>query len=243
MSRTPDERLYSSGSRDSFYFHPMLRQLWRSGRRRLRLHQVRRRRDLHISPVFPTAIGESPPLTSGTISWSTAFRTPVRLPGGKTVNDQYGRLASQAVADEPLHPHFHRRQQGRCLAIRGRRNSSGPGEPSGYRDGSLANLQSQILTAYANFNEEFPLFNWYVVETDVTRYKNTGTHVVYDAGGPADGTPCGASVSYPTRVRNIHDRQIPGEYRRTVSVPTNLRVPGAVYCADADCMYSARLLD
>jgi len=28
----------------------------------------------------------------------------------------------------------------------------------------------------------FPLFSWYVIETDTTRYKNTGTHVVYDAG-------------------------------------------------------------
>ena len=40
----------------------------------------------------------------------------------------------------------------------------------------------------ANFNETFPLFNWYVVETDSTRYKTTGIHTVYDAGGPADGS-------------------------------------------------------
>ena len=60
------------------------------------------------------------------------------------------------------------------------------------RDGSLENLLVTDFTGTANFNETFPLFSWYTVETDVTRYKNTGTHVVYDAGGPADGTTqCG----------------------------------------------------
>ena len=58
-----------------------------------------------------------------------------------------------------------------------------------------------ISNGNASFNEIFPLFSWYVIETDSTRYKNTGTHVVYDAGGPADGTcsgnqlaPCGSSA-------------------------------------------------
>jgi hypothetical protein len=113
------------------------------------------------------------------------------------------------------------------------------------RDGSLENLLVTDFTGTANFNETFPLFSWYVVETDVTRYKNTGTHVVYDVGGPADqstftvgttsssctpsGTggypPCGAS----TIGKNLANTA------ETVSVPTNLRVPGAIYCANADC--------
>jgi len=62
------------------------------------------------------------------------------------------------------------------------------------RDGSLANLLATDFNGTTNFNETFPLFSWYTVETDVTRYKNTGTHVVYDAGGPADGSSsCGVS--------------------------------------------------
>src|SRR6185369_12214799 len=52
-----------------------------------------------------------------------------------------------------------------------------------YRDGSYSNFNSTDLAGFAGFNEVFPLFNWYVVETDSTRYKSTGTHVVYDAGG------------------------------------------------------------
>ena len=57
-----------------------------------------------------------------------------------------------------------------------------------FRDGSISNLNSTDLDGFAGFNEVFPMFNWYVIETDSTRYKNTGIHVVYDAGGPVDGS-------------------------------------------------------
>ena len=57
-----------------------------------------------------------------------------------------------------------------------------------FRDGSFSNFNSTDLNGYAGFNEVFPLFNWYVVETDSTRYKTTGVHVVYDCGWPTDGT-------------------------------------------------------
>src|SRR5205809_7985339 len=69
-----------------------------------------------------------------------------------------------------------------------------------FRDGSFSNFNHTDLAGNAGFNEIFPLFSWYVIETDSNRYTNTGTHVVYDAGGPADGTcggssaPCGSST-------------------------------------------------
>ena len=88
------------------------------------------------------------------------------------------------------------------------------------------------FTGTANFNETFPLFNWYVVESDVTRYKNTGTHSVYDAGGPADQTTCGNG--YPPCGNSTIGKFLANTVEQ-VSLPTNLRVPGAVYCADADC--------
>jgi len=100
-----------------------------------------------------------------------------------------------------------------------------------FRDGSYSNFNNTDLSGNAGFNEVFPLFSWYVVETDSTRYRNTGTHVVYDAGGPADGTctstsaPCGSS-NIAANLANTFE---------TVSVPTALRVPGAVYCDNADC--------
>ena len=48
MSRTPDERLYSSGSHDSFYWTQCYASLGDPGRGRLRLHQVRRKGSLQI---------------------------------------------------------------------------------------------------------------------------------------------------------------------------------------------------
>ncbi len=66
-----------------------------------------------------------------------------------------------------------------------------------YRDGSISNLNSTDLRGFAGFNEVFPIFNWYVMETDSNRYKNTGTHVINDAGGAADNTtPCGGGFGH-----------------------------------------------
>jgi hypothetical protein len=116
------------------------------------------------------------------------------------------------------------------------------------RDGSLENQGLTDFTGALNFNETFPLFSWYTVETDTTRYKNTGTHVVYDAGGPADGstiagtpcTPAGNSSGYPPCGASTIAKYL-ANTAETVSLPNgaggmpNLRVPGAVYCANADC--------
>jgi len=112
-----------------------------------------------------------------------------------------------------------------------------------YRDGHNANALVTDFNGVANFNETFPLFNWYVVEAEdsatATRYKRTGIHTVYDAGGPADGTtycgpgnggrPCGASTAY-NYLANTYE---------AVPLPADLSVPGAVYCASADCAAEA----
>src|SRR4029077_11313714 len=103
-----------------------------------------------------------------------------------------------------------------------------------FRDGSFSNFNNTDLSGNAGFNEEFPLFSWYIVESDSTRYKSTGTHVVYDAGGPPDGTcsattvPCGTSGNYLMMANTAEQIPLP-------TTPSNLRVPGARYCASADC--------
>ena len=102
-----------------------------------------------------------------------------------------------------------------------------------YRDGSISNLNSTDLEGFAGFNEVFPIFSWYVVETDSNRYKNTGTHVINDAGGPADSTTtcgngfpnCGTSALM-ANMANTSEK---------FSLPANLRFPGSVYCDKADC--------
>ncbi len=125
-------------------------------------------------------------------------------------------------------------------------NSDDPGIPLinttvRYRDGSLANNLATDFTGTANFNETFPLFNWYVVETDTTRYKNTGTHTVYDAGGPSDGSvscfnPANPTVNagYPQCGSSVIGNLMANTYENN-PLPALLAVPGSVYCPTADC--------
>ena len=57
--------------------------------------------------------------------------------------------------------------------------------------------------------------------------------MVYDAGGPADGSPCGPPLTAPCGNSNI--AQFMANTAEQVPLPQPLRVPGARYCASADC--------
>jgi hypothetical protein len=70
-----------------------------------------------------------------------------------------------------------------------------------YRDGSFSNTSLTDSSGTANFAELFPLFNWYVMESDTTRYKGTAVHVVVDGGGQPDTAGPYAGIlnsHYPT---------------------------------------------
>ena len=111
---------------------------------------------------------------------------------------------------------------------------SQPGEPGlplvatnvRYRDGSFGFFNNTDLDGYAGFNEVFPFLNWLVVETDTTRFKSAGTHVIYDAGGPADAFGGAAANGVTDGLANSIEQN---------SLPTDVRVPGARYCAHATC--------
>jgi hypothetical protein len=156
--------------------------------------------------------------------------TPVRLAGGKTV-DMKDIATSQWQANVYTRTFFDQNGDG----VSNLDANGNPAEPGlslvptniRFRDGSFSNFNSTDLNGFAGFNEVFPLFNWYVVETDDTRYKTTGIHVVYDAGGPADGSPscsngtngnakCGTSTIGQLMARTYEDLPLPG----------NLHVPG-----------------
>jgi len=235
MSRTPDERLYSSGTNDSFAFT-----------------------QCYVS--FGDADGEDFAFTKcnadGTFSLSglpngdwrvTVFdqwndmlvdglSTPVRLSGGTT---DLGQIAmNQWQANIYTSTFFDSNGDG----VR-QQDGTEPGlslvaTNIRFRDGSYSNFNNTDLSGNAGFNEVFPLFSWYVIETDTTRYKSTGTHVVYDAGGPADGTPClgsgGPAGSPPCGNSNI--AAFMANTAEQVPLPANLRVPGAWYCSTADCL-------
>jgi FtsP/CotA-like multicopper oxidase with cupredoxin domain len=112
-----------------------------------------------------------------------------------------------------------------------------------YRDGHSSNVLLTDPDGVANFNETFPLFNWYVVEPDLGRYKRTGTHTVYDAGGPADGSASCGTTSNGARKCGSTSTTAPYAFLantyEAIPLPADLSVPGAVYCATADCSAEA----
>ncbi len=70
-----------------------------------------------------------------------------------------------------------------------------------FRDGSFSNKLITDASGNATFDELFPLFNWYVMESDTTRFKGSAVHVVVDGGGKPDQSGNYAGVlnsKYPT---------------------------------------------
>jgi hypothetical protein len=106
-----------------------------------------------------------------------------------------------------------------------------------YRDGSIGFLNNTDLNGYAAWNEVFPFMNWLVVEPSSERYKPTSIHTVYDAGGPVDCSKQAANATPPLPCTNIAANLASTAVR--VALPSELRVPGAKYCDNADCPASA----
>src|SRR5579864_2425227 len=98
-------------------------------------------------------------------------------------------------------------------------------------NGKPLNTLFSDISGNSRFDETFPAFAWYSVESDTTRFRSTGVHVVNDAGGQVDGPTAGGGNGNTGPYQAILNSQ------ETFSVPTNLRVPGAVYCGpnDAQC--------
>ena len=189
MSRTPDERLYSTGTHDAYAFT-----------------------QTYVSLGSPDGadFAFAKCADDGTFTFTN-------MPGGDwriTVFDQWNDLILDGYTT-PVRVDTPTVNMGDVAVHQWRQNlytrtffdQNGDGvsqdnEPGltlvptniRYRDGSYSNFNSTDLNGFAGFNEVFPIFNWYVAETDSTRYKNTGTHVVDDAGGPVDGSPvCGTA--------------------------------------------------
>jgi len=102
-----------------------------------------------------------------------------------------------------------------------------------YRDGSVGFYNSTDSNGYATFNEVFPFMNWLVVETTSTRFKPTGVHAIYDAGGPVDGSAQAAALGVDGQSATA------AHLANTVAraaLPVDLRLPGAKYCTNADCL-------
>ena len=231
LSRTPDERLYSSGSHDAYYWSQCYVSFGDPDGEDFAFTKCASDGTFKLTNLPPgdwrvTVFDQWNDLLVDGLS------TPVGIVGGgQTV--KMGDIAStQWQADLYTRTFIDDNKDGIS-------QTSENGIPFAnvavrLRDGSLENLLVTDFTGTANFNETFPLFSWYTVETDVTRYKNTGTHVVYDVGGPADGSASCGTTGYPPCGTSTIGKFL-ANTAELVSVPTNLRVPGSLYCKDADC--------
>jgi hypothetical protein len=225
MSRTPDERLFSSGDNSSFSFSQCYVSFGDPDGEDFAFTKCNADGSFTLSGL-PNGEWRVTVFDQWNDMLVDGLSTPVGLSGGRTVN--MGQIATnQWQANLYTSTFFD--QNGNGI-----QDGSEPGlglvaTNIRFRDGSYSNFNNTDLFGSAGFNEIFPLFSWYVVETDTTRYKSTGVHVVYDAGGPADGTAGGGSSTVGHFMSNTVD-PVP----LPVS-PTDVRVPGALYCATADC--------
>jgi hypothetical protein len=233
MSRTPDERLYGSGSHDSFYWTQCYVSFGDPDGEDFAFTKCDDKGNFTLSGL-PQGSWRITVFDQWNDMLVDGLSTPVALGGGQTTN--VGEIATnQWQANVYTRTFIDDNGDGVS-------QSSEAGVPLinvtvRYRDGSLANNLGTDFTGTANFNEEFPLFNWYVVESDATRYKTSGTHTVYDSGGPADGTTgCGSTTNpgYPACGNSVIGKYLANTYDSN-PLPPSLSVPGAVYCADADC--------
>jgi hypothetical protein len=98
-------------------------------------------------------------------------------------------------------------------------------------NGKPVNTLLSDIGGNSRFDETFPLFAFYTVESDTTRFRGTGVHVVNDNGGQVDG---------PTPVGNGNTGPYQGvlNSKESFSLPSDLSVPGALYCGsnDAACL-------
>src|SRR6266478_1198466 len=237
LSRTPDERLYESGSHDSFYWTQRFVSFGDADGEDFAFTKCAADGTFTLTGL-PDGDWRITTFDQWNDQLVDGLSTPIRLDHTNPNSGKIGDIAAtqwqtnlytRTFMDDNKDGISQATEAGLGLlnvAVR-------------LRDGSLENLIVTDFTGTANFNETFPLFSWYTVETDTTRYKNTGTHVVYDVGGPADGTltTCGGPLpgaGYPPCGTSAIAKNLANTVEQ-VSLPTNLRVPGAVYCAGADC--------
>ena len=237
MSRTPDQRTYDSESYDNYSFT----QCWVS-----------------VGPADSEDFAIQPcVMTTDSNGKTHAVATFTGMPSGTfkmSVFDQWndimldGLVGTVEVGTGTTNKVFPVTQWRTNLYTRTFIDTDGSGVSSDtkpglalvntnirYRDGSIAFFNNTDLNGFAGWNEVFPFMNWLVVETSQTRFKPTWSHVVYDAGGPVDGSAQLTSASHTPgwSVSSIAANLANTDVR--VKLPTDLRVPGAKYCDNADC--------
>jgi hypothetical protein len=224
MSRMPDERLYSSGSYDANSYTQCYVSLGDPDDEDFAFTKCNADGTFTLSGL-PDGSWRITVFDQWNDLLVDGLSTPVALHGGQALN--MGDVGMQQWRAN-LYTRTFFDQNGDGVSQDSEPGLSLVSTNIRYRDGSYAFFNSTDLNGYAGFNEVFPFMNWLVVDADSTRYKQTGVHVVYDAGGPADGTPGGGTSTIADHLANTLESS-------TAHLPADLRFPGSVYCNDADC--------
>ncbi len=244
MSRTPDERLYGSGSHDSYSFTQCYVSLGDPDGADFAFAKCDGDGNFDLTGL-PAGNWKVTTFDQWNDQVVDGITTPVGMCDPGTTNHCKGIVDMGEMAVHQWQANIYTRTFF-DTDFSGVSTDSKPGlafvdTNIRFRDGSYSNFNSTDLNGFAGFNEVFPLFNWYVIETDSTRYKNTGTHVVYDSGGPADASsPDGnACAGSSTTSKPCGNSTIAANMANTYEpnpLPADLSIPGAVYCAEgADC--------
>jgi Bacterial Ig domain len=238
LSRSPDERLYSSGSRDSFAFTQCYVSMGDPDAADFQFVNCNADGTFTLTGV-PDGQWRLTIIDRWNDQIVDGLSTPAAVKGGNT-------LPLGDIATTQWHTNIYSRTYIDTQGTGVSDPMNDPGIPfaatnNRFRDGSMSNLNTTDPNGYAAFNEIFPLFNWYILDGYTTRYKQTGVHVVYDAGGPADspldpnatgpsGGKCTSTGGGKSAIAACFANS-----NETVSLPTALRFPGSIYCSDADC--------
>jgi hypothetical protein len=234
MSRTPDQRVYSSGSYDAYSFTQCYVSLGAPDSA-----------DFAFTKCNDDGTFEFLGIPAGNLrvtvfdQWNDllvdGLSTPITNTSGPQPGDSPGNRMEIPITQ------WRTNLYGRVFLDQNGDGVSQAGEPGlplvpfniRMRDGSYLGFNNTDLAGYAGFNEVFPLINWLVVDIDHARHKLTNIHVVYDAGGPVDGAGGGTSTIAAGFANTIESP--------TGKLPNDLRFPGSVYCSDADCIANNRL--
>ncbi len=148
----------------------------------------------------------------------------VNVAGGQTINVEYPEYTWQAHLWSNTYMD---------LNGNGIQDANEPGliqVPTRIRqsNGKFVNTLFSDVTGLSHFDETFPLFAWYNVESDTTRFRSTGVHTVNDAGGLLDGPPPlgnGRAGAYQGVLNSIEP----------FPLPSALQYPGSYQCSSGDC--------
>jgi Bacterial cadherin-like domain/Multicopper oxidase len=235
MSRTPDERTYDTGTYDAFSFSQCYVSVGVPDEQDFAFAKCDAQGNYQIGPV-PSGTYKMAVFDQWNDIMLDGLITSVAVTGDTVVNPTATQWRTNLYTRTYLDiggPDG----KGAGNGIPDRDASGNDLEPGTvllpivirYRDGSIGFRNNTDLNGYATYNEVFPFMNWLVVEPDQTRYKPTGEHVIYDAGGP-DAQDC----TTPTPYCSNSAAHLAGT-QESNSLPVALRVPGAVYCTDPDC--------